>query len=678
MTALEIAPNPAAAVFEETESPEISPDTQKMLLDQIGDYVFTSKYARYLPDEKRRETWGESVSRVEQMHLRKYDFLSAEKKQEISEAFDLVRSKRVLPSMRAMQFGGAAIEAKNERMYNCCVTHIHSIRSFAEVFFLLLCGCGVGTGLSKKFLNRLPDLANASNKTGTILTYVIEDNIEGWADSVEALLSCYFINTALTGRKIVFDYSKIRPAGSPLRTGGGKAPGYEGLKAAHKKIKALLDDIIENQGVERLRSIDAYDIMMHCSDAVLSGGVRRSAMSIMFEKDDELMINAKTGDWYETHPHRARSNNSVLLIRDELEEGEFEEILERTREWGEPGFVFADHPDTLYNPCFEIGFLPVTEDGVPGVQFCNLTSINGAAVETMDDFFAAAKASAIIGTLQAGYTDFPYLSGAATELTRGESLLGVSITGILCNPDVMMDGVAQNQAAKMVIDANKEWAHAIGIPQAARNTTMKPEGTGSWVVRCTRPGSHPSHAPKFFRRVQANKLETPYQFFKALNPDMCEESVWSANKTDDVITFPIVDPAAEGIFKEDLDAVSHLDLVKSIQNNWVIPGTSESNTRPVNHNVSVTVIVDDEDWASVSAYVYKNRQSFSAISFLSRSGDKDYAQAPFEAVSTPEDEQRFQKMIDNFVPVDYRYMVEIDDGTAHQLEASCAGGACTV
>ncbi len=401
-------------------------------------------------------------------------------------------------------------------------------------------------------------------------------------------------------------------------------------------------------------------------------------MSVMFEKDDDLMINAKTGDWYETNPQRARSNNSVLLIRDELEEGEFEQILERTREWGEPGFVFADHPDTLYNPCFEVSFLPVTEDGVPGVQFCNLTSVNGAAVETTGDFFAAAKASAIIGTLQAGYTDFPYLSNAASELTSSEALLGVSVTGFLCNPDVLMDGVAQNQAAKIVIETNKEWAQAIGVNQAARTTLVKPEGTGSWTVNCTRPGAHASHAEHFFRRVQANKLDTVYQYFKAHNPQLCEEGFWSANKTDDVITFPIVEPDMDGIFKSDLDAISHLELVKSIQNNWVIPGTTEANTRPVNHNVSVTVIVDDDDWQNVSAYVFKNRHSFSAISFLSRSGDKDYTQAPFEAVSTANDIRKFQSMIDSFVPVDYRFMIETDDGTSHQQEASCVGGACVI
>jgi ribonucleoside-triphosphate reductase len=270
------------------------------MLEALSDFTFTSKYARYSEARQRRETWRETVARVERMHLKKYNFLSETDKNEIKWAFDLVRDKKVLPSMRSMQFGGHAIEVNNVRMFNCGVLHIHSLRAFAEFTFLSLCGTGVGIGLRKKFLDRLPNLVDASDKTGTVLTYVIEDSIEGWADSIEAIMSCYFRATAYSGRKIVFDYSKIRPEGAPLKTSGGLAPGYRSLKKAHKKIKDRLDYIIEELSQKRLKSIDVYDILMHCADAVVSGGVRRSATIALFDPDDHDMMTAKTGNWFET------------------------------------------------------------------------------------------------------------------------------------------------------------------------------------------------------------------------------------------------------------------------------------------------------------------------------------------------------------------------------------------
>ena len=411
---------------------------------------------------------------------------------------------------------------------NCSVRHVDSLRSFAEIFYLLLCGCGVGIGLSKRFLGRLPDLVNEKDKTGTVLTYVVEDTIEGWADSIEALLNCYFKNTPYTGRKIVFDYSRIRPKGAILKTGGGKAPGFKGLKSCHSKIKSLLDHVIEYHNQPRLKSVNAYDILMHCADAVLSGGIRRSATSVIFDKDDVDMMNAKSyftvdkvnafhpaGEetvggyttklyetkvtfegikyeitlkeweldnarqkkisWMHLFPQRGRSNNSVLLLRNETTLEEFQKIVSVTREFGEPGFVFGNHPDQLFNPCFEIGFIPVT-DGVCGVQFCNLTSQNGSKITSKKKFAESTEAATIIGTLQAGYTDFPYLSKAAETLTREEALLGVSITGMMDNPDVLLNPENQKEMAELAKQVNAEWAKKLKINKAARITCVKPEG----------------------------------------------------------------------------------------------------------------------------------------------------------------------------------------------------------
>lgn len=698
-------------------------------LNEISNFIFLSKYSRYNEKLGRRETWEEAVHRVRDMHIKKYDFLGEKDKEKIKWAFSLVEEKYCVPSMRSLQFGGKAIEAKNERIYNCAVRHIDSLRSFSEVFYLLLCGCGVGLGLSSYFLNRIPDLVGDRDKTGTVLTYQVLDTIEGWADSVEALLMCYFKNTPLTGRKIVFDYSKIRPEGSPLKTGGGKAPGYKGLKFAHQKIKELLDHIIEYKHQSRLKSIDAYDILMHCADAVLSGGVRRSSTCVIFQKDDTDMMNAKinlkvdkvfnfyeVGEetvggitnkiyegkvnfegkryeiqvkeyelknlqekhelfWRHIHPQRGRSNNSVLLLRDKTTKEEFEAIIQKTKQWGEPGFVWGNHEWQLFNPCFEIGFIPV-KDGICGVQFCNLTSQNGRKITSKEEFKNSVIAATIIGTLQASYTHFPYLSKVSEELTNEEALLGVSITGIMDNPDILLNIENQKEMARVAVQTNAEWAKKLGINPAARITCVKPEGTSSLVLG-TGSGIHPHHGKKYFRRVMANKIENIYKYFKKNNPRLCELSVWSATKTDDVITFPI-EVSDKAMIKSDLNATRHLNHIKNTQQNWVMNGITDSNKKPIEHNVSCTVIVKDNEWKDVIRYVYDNRKFFAAISFVPDSNDKDYPQAPMEAIKTQEDEARWSDVINNFNSVDYKHLKENDDYTKHTQEVACAGDNCKI
>jgi ribonucleoside-diphosphate reductase alpha chain len=689
----------------------------------IADFVFASRYARYSEKLGRREVWEETVDRVRNMHLKKFRHLDEEHQAEIRWAFDMVKAKKVVPSMRSLQFGGKAIEVKNSRMFNCSVTHIHSLRSFAEVFYLLLCGCGVGFGVSKHFLGRLPDLVTAEDKNGTVLTYVVEDTIEGWADSIEALMNCYFRNTPYTGRKIIFDYSRIRHKGTPLKTGGGKAPGYKGLKNAHVQIKTLLDHIIEDLGQTRLKPINAYDIIMHASDAVLSGGIRRSATICIFDKDDEEMMNSKTYfniekkfrfayddetkthhgkvkvngktyeveltdwdyqqlqdlgriSWFHIEPQRGRSNNSVLLLRDKTSKEEFNSIMKRTMEFGEPGFVFANHPWQLFNPCCEIGFIPVTDEGVCGVQFCNLTSINGAKIESADDFFDAARAATIIGTLQASYTEMKYLQPVSKQLTEDEALLGVSITGIMDRPDILLDPTNQKRVAEMTVVWNREWAKIIGIKPAARITCVKPEGSSSLILESA-SGIHPHHARRYFRRVQGNKMDPVIRFLKKTNPHMIEDSIYSANKTDEVVTFPIeIDDKA--IVKKDLTALKHLEYIKSTQLNWVKTGTTPSNKKDIEHNVSCTVMVKEDEWSAVTNYIYDNKQYFCAVSLIPATGDKLYKQAPMEEITTAEDEEKLQMLLDGFKTIDFKQLKEEEDNTNLAKEVACAGGACEI
>jgi ribonucleoside-diphosphate reductase alpha chain len=604
-------------------------------LDEMANFTFVTKYAKYDEKKKRRETWDETVTRVETMHLKRFKHLPKEDKYEISRAFDLVRERKVTPSMRSMQFGGKAVEAHNGRIFNCAVRHIDSIRSFAESFYTLLCGTGVGFGITDKFLNRLPDLVNAKDKTGTVITYTVNDSIEGWGDSIEALLNCYFKNTAYSGRKIVFDYSKIRPKGAKLKTGGGKAPGYKGLKNCHFKVKLLLDTIIEDSNQTRLKTVNAYDILMHC------------ACSVIFDAQDKDMMNAKTGNWFLDNPQRARSNNSAIIIRGKTSYDEFETLINKTKEFGEPGFLYVVDENQLLNPCFEISFIPITKDGRCGFQFCNLTSINGAKVKSLEDFKNASWAA---------------------------SLIGVSITGMMDNPDILFNPEYQREAAKVSVNTNIEWAKKIGINQASRVTCIKPEGTNS-IVLSAASGIHPHHARKYFRRIQVNKEDNVYKFFKMFNEHACEESVWSANKVDDVITFPI--EVSENVkIKSELNAIEHLELIKLTQTNWVNCGTTASNKKPLNHSVSCTVIVKDDEWKTVTEYLYNNQEYFTAVSLLPYSGDKIYQQAPMEAIVTPEDEVKFNKLQEEWSKVDFTKLIEDEDETSHTQEAACAGGKC--
>jgi ribonucleoside-diphosphate reductase alpha chain len=702
--------------------------------DEIGNFVFTSKYARYDEKHQRRETWHEAVKRVEKMHLKRYHFLPQEDLNEIAWAFDQVREKHVVPSMRSMQFGGKPIEVQNTRLFNCAVRHVDSIRSFSEIFFLLMCGTGVGFGLNKKFLERLPDLVDKTDRTGTVITYVVQDSIEGWADSVDALLSCYLKNNSYTGRKIVFDYSKIRAKGTPIKTGGGKAPGHEGLKQSHRKIKELLDYIIEEKRQSQLLSINAYDIIMHVADAVLSGGVRRSATIAIFPQDDEKMLNAKTNfkvlrkigfesstnkknetvwegrvvidttyggvdgrkyevsltdyeytemlckdsviNWRHIEPQRARSNNSVLLMRDKITKEFFNDVIHKIQQYGEPGFVFADNDKFLVNPCAEVGFIPVTDDGICGVQFCNLVSINGKHVDSVEHFKTSAKAATIIGTLQAGFTSFKYLSKTAKQLTDDEALLGVSVTGFMENPDILLDPKTQTEVAEYTKVVNKEWAAKIGIKPAARITLVKPEGTTSLMLG-TSSGIHPHHARRYLRRIQCNKEDNVYKHFKSYNEHATEPSGWSANKTDDIATFPLT-VSDKAMIKEDLTAIQHLKYILNTQKNWVLPGETEHNHKNIHHNVSCTVIVDTPEWADVIDFIYDNREHFTAVSFISKLGDKIYKQAPNEAITTPEDENTFTHLQNLWKKVEYTKMNEREDVTELQKEVACSGGACEI
>lgn len=624
-----------------------------MSIKALQEYTRFAKYARFIPELKRRETWDEQVKRVFDMHRKKLGTEICEKiNEDIEFAERMMLQKRILGSQRALQFGGDPILIKNGRLYNCSASYADRPRFFQEAMWLLLCGCGVGLSVQKHHVAKLPKIKARTNE---IKKYTIPDSIEGWADAVGVLLSSYFDSNKTPfpeykGKKVDIDYSLIRPSGSPLSS-GGKAPGPDGLRKSLETIERFMDKLCKYK--DKLAPIDVCDVVMHCSDAVLSGGVRRSACLTLFSSDDEEMMKAKTGSWFIDNPQRGRSNNSALLLREKTTKEEFLKIFESVKEFGEPGFIWSDDTETMFNPCVEISGVPKlklnkelrekfkddvviqnNDKELSGWFLCNLCEINVKKAKTEEEFMDACRAAAILGTIQASYTSFEYLGPVSEEIVRMESLLGVSINGMADNPEISFDPSIQKKGAKKILEINEEIAKKIGINKASRTTCLKPSGTSSCLLG-TASGIHPHHAKRYFRRVQANKIETSLQFFQKFNPHAVEQSVWSTHKTDMIITFLCEVPDGTKT-KNQTNALSLLENVRLTQQNWVEYGTRDDQPYPtVRHNVSNTINVQPEEWDEVANYIYKNRKWFAGISLLPVSGDMDYPQAPFTAVLTP-------------------------------------------
>ena len=608
-----------------------SVDTRKLL----SETKFFDSYSRWNDDQNRYETWDEAVDRVMSMHEGFYKDKLNKIQHFIEEARTSYKEQRVLGAQRALQFGGEQILKHQMRMYNCTSSYADRASFFGEIFYILLCGAGAGFSVQN---HHVAKLSKVQARTKQPKTHVVEDSIEGWATAVDVLMSSYFMDGGkhpdYAGRRIYFDLSQIRPKGAKI-SGGFKAPGPDGLRLALDKIEHLLQaSVIDQKKPVSLRPIQVYDIVMHTADAVLSGGVRRSATICLFSPDDEEMMTAKTGNWFVDNPQRGRSNNSAVIVRDKTTPEEFGQIMKSVREFGEPGFVFVESPEHTTNPCVEIGMFPQIK-GKSGWQGCNLTEINGGLCTTKEDFFKACRAASILGTLQAGYTDFKFLSDTAKKIFDREALIGASITGWMNNPDVLFDPEILEEGAEIVKQTNREVAKAIGINPAARTTCVKPSGNASVLLQ-TGSGIHAEHSGMYIRNVQMNKESEVTQAIQRINPFMVEESVWSANGTDVVISFPIV-PKKGSIFKDELIGVDHLEKVKLAQKHWVNAGTNEElcADKGVRHNVSNTIIV--EDWDEVERYVFENRHSFAGISFLSAMGDKDFNQAPNTAVISAKD-----------------------------------------
>ena len=597
----------------------------------LSDLKLHSDYLKWIESEQRYETWEDACESIIDGHRRKYNNPKLE--EYLQSALSAIKRKRVLASQRNLQYRFEQIEKNNSRMYNCVGVLFNKNDYFQKCFHVLLSGCGLDFSLRKIFIEQLSKL---NPRTKGTKTFIIPDSIEGWSDSLGVLMSSYFADNQpfpeYAGYEIKFDYSLIRPKGSYI-SGGFKAPGPEGLKQSLEKIESLINNWISTRGT-KISSILVYDIIMHAADAVLSGGVRRSACSVLIDENDSEMVNAKLGNWRQNNPQRARSNNAIGLFRNTFSYDRLKGIIDLNKGDNDISFIFVHDEYEVSNPCREITFRPILEDGRTGFQMCNLTEINASDCETEEDFYKACINASILGTLQAGYTNFPYLGKDTEELVKREALIGVSITGWMNNP-MLFNANILKKGASFVKHVNEDIAKIIKINPAARTTTVKPSGNAS-VVLGTASGIHPEHSERYFRIMQLNKESDTAKFLEENLQFLLEDSVWSATNSDYVVYVPIENPQ-EGFYKKDMKGVKHLELIKLVQENWVNEGTNvEYCLKPwLRHSVSCTVIVDNLN--EITKYIFNNQDNFKAVSFISDYGDKDFNQAPFTSVSTLEE-----------------------------------------
>jgi len=610
----------------------------------LSDITVYMKYARYLPEKKRRETWKELVERNKKMHIKKYPEL----KSQIDKAYKLVLDKKVLPSMRSMQFAGKPIEISPNRVYNCGFLPIDNWQSFSEIMFLLLGGTGVGYSVQQHHVEQLPEIHLPNFKRNR--RYLISDSIEGWADSIKVLMKSYYYG----GSHINFDFSDIRAKGSELVTSGGKAPGPQPLKECLVKIDGILQT--KDNG-DKLTTLEVHDIVCHIADAVLAGGIRRAALIALFSADDDMMISSKYGNWWETNPQRGRANNSAVLVRSKITEEFFFELWEKIKSSGsgEPGIYFTNDKDWGTNPCCEIALRPY--------QFCNLTEVNVSNVESQEDLNERVRAGAFIGTLQAGYTDFHYLRPIWQRTTEKDALIGVSMTGIASNK---LDDLDVTEAAKIVKRENKRVADLIGISSAARCTTVKPAGTTSLTLG-TSSGIHAWHNDFYIRRLRVGKNEAIYGYLLRNHPELVEDEYFRPHDTA-VISIP--QKAPDGATMRTESAFQLLERVKYISENYVKKGhRGGMNT----HNVSATISVKEHEWEDIGQWMWKNKEAYNGLSILPYNGGT-YKQAPFEDC----EEATYDKMVETLKNINLARITEEQDDTDLKGELACAGGVCEI
>lgn len=616
-------------------------DISNRILSDITVYM---KYARFIPELNRRETWDELVTRNKEMHQKKYPQLH----DEIENVYKFVYDKKVLPSMRSLQFGGKPIEISPNRIYNCAYMPIDDWRAFGEVMFLLLGGTGVGYSVQKHHVEKLPEIRKPNAERER--RFLVSDSIEGWADAIKALVKSYFVG----GSSLRFDYSDIRPKGARLITSGGKAPGSEPLRICVEKLRAILD---AKKDGDKLAPIEVHDIVCHIADAVLAGGIRRAALISLFSADDDDMVSCKFGAWWELNPQRGRANNSAVLLRSKVTEEFFKGLWKKIElsNAGEPGIYFSNDKDWGTNPCCEIGLRPF--------QFCNLCEVNVSDVVDQQDLEDRVRAATFIGTLQAGYTDFHYLRPIWQRTTEKDALLGVGMTGIGSGVAQKLDVKAATKVAK---EENERVAGILGINKAARITTIKPAGTSSLTLGCS-SGIHAWHNDYYLRRVRVGKNESIYTHLAINHPELVEDEYFRPH---DTAVIGVPQKAPDHAILRTESPLQLLERVKWFSQNWIKPGHRNGMN---SHNISATVSIREHEWDAVGTWMWENREFFNGLSVLPYDGGT-YIQAPFEDIT----KEKYDQLMTTLTDVDLSKVVEFDDNTDLTGELACAGGACEI
>ena len=612
----------------------------------LSDITVHMKYAKYNPKLLRRETWDEIVKRNMNMHIKTYPQL----KKEIKDCYKhFVATKKILPSMRSMQFGGKPVEVAPNRVYNCAYMPIDSYIAFSETMFLLLGGTGVGYSVQRHHIEEMQELHKPNPNRQR--RYLIADSIEGWADAIKTLMECYLgIRTSTP----VFDYSDIREKGATLITSGGKAPGPQPLRECLVKIEGILQNIPNG---DKLSSLQAHDIMCHIADAVLSGGIRRAAMISLFSADDIEMISCKSGTWWENNPQRGRSNNSAVLLRHRVTKDFFMDLWDRIKASGsgEPGIYFNNDKDWGTNPCCEIALRPF--------QFCNLTEVNASDIIDQADLESRVSAAAFLGTLQAGYTDFHYLREVWRKNTEKDALLGVSMTGIASNKVEHLD---LEMAAFEVKKENERVSKILGINPASRTTCVKPAGTTSLVLG-TSSGIHAWHDEFYIRRLRVGKNEAIYTYLSENHPELIEDEYFNPHEQ---AVISVAQAAPINAITRHESVFDLLERVKNFSIRWVRAGHNDGlNT----HNVSATISIKEEEWEDVAEWMWLNRHYYNGLSVLPYDGGT-YKQAPFETC----DGTTYNQLTEELKNVDLSKITELQDDTDLSGEIACAGGACEI
>lgn len=623
-------------------------------------FIYRSRYSRYLPEKNRRENWEETINRYldfMQAHLQKnyqYDMNPIRDR-----LFNHIHDMKVMPSMRALMTSGKALERDNTCGYNCSFLPIDDPKAFDEAMFILLCGTGVGFSVERQFINQLPEIPEKLFDSDTVI--VVRDSKEGWAKALRMLIALLY-----TGEVPKWDLTKVRPAGAPLKTFGGRSSGPGPLSELFKFTVKMF----RNAHGRRLTSLECHDIMCKIGEVVVVGGVRRSAMISLSNLSDDRMRHAKAGAWWEANPQRALSNNSAVY-------NEKPEIGSFMSEWvslyesksGERGLFSREacqkiakrngrrNHDQLFgtNPCSEIILRPY--------GFCNLTEVVIRATDTIEQIKEKIEIATIIGTFQSTLTDFPYLRKIWVKNAEEERLLGVSLTGIYDSKlfnDPNDKGIKERLASlrDYAIEVNNELANTLGINPAAAITCVKPSGTVSQLCDSA-SGIHPRHSQFYIRRVRADNKDPLTKFMKD-NGVPWEPDVMKPDSTT-VFSFPMKAPKG-AVVRDDIDAIKHLELWSVYQEAWA------------EHKPSVTINVREDEWMKVGAWVYDHFDEMSGVSFLPYDGGS-YRQAPYESIT--------KDLYDAMLPsipthLDWDTLQEFEDNVEGVQTLACTSGSCDI